>query len=407
MPANATHRIALQPLSLDAVTRMAGATHDAATVFALTSGNPFFVTEVLRAGGSGVPASVRDAILARRATLPLDARQVVDFVSVVPARAEIELVRAHVTSVTEAFQAAVDVGLLTFDGRSLGFRHELARLAVVESLPLLRVQDLHRTMLGGLSALSDRPGVLARLVHHAVGAGDGDAVQRFAVAAARQAAALGAHREAAAHYRTALAWADGLDRSARAEIVDLLAYESYLTGDIVGARDAREDALSLWRQLNVPRAIGCDLRWLSRLAWFLGDHAVATERAIQALDVLQPLGEDEELAMALSNRAQLHMLGHELDQCIAVGTRAIDMARRLGSDRGYSSHALNNVGCSRALDGDVSGRQMLEESLALALDHDLHEHAARAFSNLATVSIQVRDYAYSRRWLDRGHPLRA
>ena len=59
--------------------------------------------------------------------------------------------------------------------------------------------------------VADRPGVLARLVHHAVGAGDGDAVQRFAVAAARQAAALGAHREAAAHYRTALAWADGLD----------------------------------------------------------------------------------------------------------------------------------------------------------------------------------------------------
>ena len=239
LPANATHRIALQPLSLDAVTRMAGAAHDAATVFALTSGNPFFVTEVLRAGGSGVPASVREAILARRATLPLDARQVVDLVSVVPARAEIELVRAHVTSVTEASQAAVDVGLLTFDGRALGFRHELARLAVVESLPLLRVQDLHRTMLGGADGVAGSSGRAC-----AAGASCGRAPAIATPCSASRGGrasggGLGAHREAAAHYRTALAWADGARTSARAEIVDLLAYESYLTGDIA-ARATRE-----------------------------------------------------------------------------------------------------------------------------------------------------------------------
>ena len=107
---------------------------------------------------------------------------------------------------------ALEAGLLTFDGRALGFRHELARLAVLESLPLLRVQELHRPCSTTLStAFAERPGVLARLVHHAVGAGDGEAVQRFAPAAARQAARLGAHREAAAHYRTALAWADSLE----------------------------------------------------------------------------------------------------------------------------------------------------------------------------------------------------
>src|SRR4030095_2199650 len=101
-------------------------------------------------------------------------------------------------------------------------RRELARLAVLESLPLLRVQELHRTVLAALSVVADRPGVLARLVHPAVGAADRGARQRSAPAAARQAAALGAHREAAAHYRTALAWTEGLEASARAEIVDLL-----------------------------------------------------------------------------------------------------------------------------------------------------------------------------------------
>jgi DNA-binding CsgD family transcriptional regulator/tetratricopeptide (TPR) repeat protein len=412
LPANVTHRIELQPLSLDAVTRMAGDTHDGAharAVFARTSGNPFFVTEVLRAGGGGdaVPASVREAILARRASLSIESRHVLDLVSVVPARAELELVRAsaNMTSATAtaALMPAVDVGLLTFDGRALAFRHELARLAVLESLPLLRVQELHRTVFAALStsAFADRASVLARLVHHAVGAGDGEAVQRFAPAAARQAAALGAHREAAAHYRTALAWAVGLDTSKRAEIIELLAYECYLTGDIAAARDARAEALGLWSQLNVPRAIGRDLRWLSRLAWFLGDHASAKRRALEALDVLSPLGEDEELAMALSNCAQLHMLAREHEPCIRMGQRAIDMARRLGSIEALS-HALNNVGSGMLGAGDLAGRQLQEEALTLALDHDLHEHAARAFTNLASCSIHARDYEYAQRWLDRG-----
>ena len=401
LPPDATHRLELKPLSLDAVARLAGGAHDAGTVFRLTRGNPFFVTELLRGADDAVPARVREAILARRASLPAEARNVVDLVSVVPARAEIELVRATVTSSNDTLAPAVEAGLLTFDGRTLGFRHELARLAVLESLPLLRVQELHRTVLAALSSSADRAGVLARLAHHAVGAGDSDAVQRYAQAAARQAACLGAHREAAAHYRTALAWADALETSARAEILDLLSYECYLTGELAAAWDARVEALGVWRQLNVPRAIGTGIRWLSRLAWFLGDYAESRQRAMEALDVLTPLGEDEELAMALSNRAQLHMLAREHEPCAIFGQRAIDMARRLGSVE-VLSHALNNVGSSQIYLDTARGRQMQEESLALALDHDLHQHAARGFTNLATSSVQSRDYAYAQRWLEAG-----
>jgi DNA-binding CsgD family transcriptional regulator/tetratricopeptide (TPR) repeat protein len=401
IPTRSMHRIELRPLSFDTVAQMAGPLHDARTVFTLTNGNPFFVTELLRSAGGTVPVSVRDAILARRAVLPVATRQVIDAISVVPSRAEIEIVRAHAANVADAVVPAVDAGLLNFDGRTLGFRHELARLAVLASLPLIRVQDLHRSVLATLSPLSNRPGVLARLVHHAVGAGDADAVQRFAPMAAQQAAALGAHREAAAHYRTALAWADGLAPSVRAEIGDLLSYECYLTGEMADARDARVDALRLWRQLNVPKAIGRDIRWLSRLAWFLGDHAEATARAVEALEVLAPLGEDEELAMALSNRAQLHMLAREHDRCLEIGGRAIEMARRLRSVD-VLSHALNNVGTRLMIAGSASGRQMLEESLSLALGHDLHEHAARAFTNLATSSLQLREYDYAQRQLNNG-----
>ncbi len=54
-------------------------------------------------------------------------------------------------------------------------------------------------------------------------------------------------------------------------------------------------------------------------------------------------------------------------------------------------HALNNLGTSEPVTGDaVAGRRMLVESLERARDAGFEEHAARAYSNLA--SIAVRQY---------------
>jgi DNA-binding SARP family transcriptional activator len=65
-------RVVLPPLSVEAVRRL-GATSErqAAEIHRVTEGNPFFVTEVLAAGGVGVPPTVRDAVLARLGRLPL------------------------------------------------------------------------------------------------------------------------------------------------------------------------------------------------------------------------------------------------------------------------------------------------------------------------------------------------
>ena len=59
-----------------------------------TVGNPFFVTEVLAAGGEEVPESVRDAVLARAARLSAPARGVLDAVAVIPGQLELWLLEA-------------------------------------------------------------------------------------------------------------------------------------------------------------------------------------------------------------------------------------------------------------------------------------------------------------------------
>src|SRR5205814_5236118 len=84
-----TRRIGLVPLSPDAVRRLAGGSGlPAPELYRLTGGNPFYVTEVLRAGMEEVPASARDAVLARAARLSGDAREVLDVAALTGSRVE-------------------------------------------------------------------------------------------------------------------------------------------------------------------------------------------------------------------------------------------------------------------------------------------------------------------------------
>ena len=394
-------RIELQPLSLEAVTQLAAGSRDALTLHTVTGGNPFFVTEVLGAGNVSVPVTVREAVLARRASLDPEARAVLDFVSIVPSRTEFSLVHTVLAPSAEAVECCMAAGLLKSEAHAVAFRHELARLAVVDALPPPRAHHYHRLVLDALLKPPQRSGVLARVVYHAEACGAVDEIVEYAPAAARQAACMGAHRQAVEHYRRALAHHDRLADDGKARLLESYAYELHVTGDVEAARDAQREALTVSRRLGSTEAVGRNVRWLSRLAWFVGDRAEAENCANEAIEVLRTLPETEELGMAYSNRSQLDMLSRDLPSCITWGTLAIELAQRLNSID-VLSHALNNVGTARATTGDPAGLQLLQESLELALADDLHEHAARALTNLATTEINRHRYSAARVWLQRG-----
>jgi predicted ATPase len=88
-------RLRLAPLSPDAVAELARP-HDADAVelYRTTGGNPFFVVEVLASGGDRIPATVREAVLARGARLSPEARSLLEAVALVPPRAELWLLEA-------------------------------------------------------------------------------------------------------------------------------------------------------------------------------------------------------------------------------------------------------------------------------------------------------------------------
>jgi len=388
-------RMQLPALTLTGVRQLldrTGSALDAGEVYQRTGGNPFYVTEVLAAGSERVPATVRDAVLARVSRLSRAGREVLDAAAVLGRRIEINLL----VGVSGQSLAAVDEclrrGALVADNDALSFRHELTRLAVDQSLsPGLRA-GLHARALAQLTAWES--GDDRRLAHHAAGCGDRAAVLRHAPLAAARAARLGAHREAADQFKLALRYHDIPDRR-RATLLEQLSYELYLTDQLENSRDSRLQALEIHELEKDVLSIGMSQRWLSRLSWFLAHNADSERYAAAAVATLQSLEPGRELAMAYSNLAQLRMLADDATEAVRWGTKAIELARRLG-DREAETHALNNVGTALSNSGDViEGRVRLTQSLDLALADDRHEHVARAYTNLGSTAVSNRLFSYA------------
>jgi DNA-binding CsgD family transcriptional regulator len=382
----------LRRLSAAAVSALAAAYDvDADALYRNTDGNPFFVTEVLAAGGTEMPGTVRDAVLGRAAGLSPDARGLLDAVAVVPSRAELWLLQDLAGNHIDHLEECLASGILTSGRGHVAFRHELARMAVEQVLAPNRRIELNRRALLALTAHQQGHGYeLARLAHHAEEAQERDATVRWASQAAERAASAEAHTEAAAQWARALRFADGLPKERRATMLDARSYECHLINALEEARDARERALQLWRELGDVARQGDCLRWLSRLSWFSGDRPRADSYAEQAVALLEASAPGRELAMAYSNRAQLAMLAAQTADAVAWGGRAIDLAERL-DDAETLAHALNNVGTAQLLSGAEEGRAPLERSLAVALENGLEDDVVRAWTNLTAAAVMTRD----------------
>ena len=401
LPQGVGHRVRPEPLSEAAVAELARRAGRPATgLRELTGGNPLLVTEMLAAADAGVPMTVRDLVLARLAGLPADAREVVRLVAVVPTRAELWLLEQAARPAPSAVEMGVSAGLLVVGPDAVGFRHELLRQAVEGSLSALARRELNRRVLEVLAGAPGRRVDLARLVHHAREAGDAEAVLRYAPEAARQAAAVAAHREAVGHYRAVLAHDERIPAAARAELLEDYSVEAYLSGLSGEAVSARKAAVDLREAAGDREQLGEALRWLSRLHWWDGNRREAEAAAARAIAVLEPLPPGHQLAMAYSNQAQLDMLANRSEAAMGWAARAIELARRL-DDQETLTHALTNIGSARVNGGDPGGRVELEEAFEVAVAAGLEDHAARAVCNLATLSAETRDDRHARQDLDR------
>lgn len=376
---------ALTPSGVEQLATAVGSGLDASTLHARTGGNAFYVSEVLATGDDDVPATVRDAVLARVSRLGEGARRTLGAAAVLGPGAEADLLADVAGRPVSDIDECVARGVLVTDGVKVSFRHELARRAVEETLNLATRSELHACALTQLrlrGSVDDR-----RLAHHAEASGDRAAVLEHGPRAAELAAARGAHREAGEHYRTVLA-ALPPESAMRADVLDRLATELCLTGHAQEALDIEHQALEVHRAVGDVVGAGRALRWISRLSWMLGRGAVSDQFAHRAIEMLEPEGTGHELAMAYSNLAQIHMLSDDTAGAQLWGERALALAAEL-DDSFVRAHALNNVGSALATHEQVEdGVAMLRESLDIALGQGFVDHAAHAYCNLS-VSLSV------------------
>jgi len=390
-------RLTVPMLSEAAVARLAAGTDvDPIELYHRTGGNAFFVTQVLGDHQAAVPATVRDAVLARASRLSPGARDALDALACLGTRAEPWLVEAVSARPATDLDECVNRGLLVADGGAVAFRHELVRVAVEAAVAPGRAAELHRAALSLLGSCPPGGVEPARLAHHAQRAGDRAAVLSYTRIAAERAAALGAHREAADHIRRALEVSEPMPPAGRAALLEQLGLEHHLADDLNAALRAWQDAVAGWRTAADPRGQGRALVGLAITALHLASEIALGQAACDdALALLAGLP-GREYASACAVRAKLSAMGFHNADAVAWGERLM-----AAGDPAVEAFALLSIGIGRAQDGDPDGLGLIERSIELALRAGDYDQAGLGYFWAQPVCAIRRWYERAERWYAR------
>ena len=400
VPLGSTHRLIVPPLSLAAVTKLVSNQGlDPRQLFRLTDGNAFFVTEIVASGG-GVPHTVQEAVLSRVARLEQKPRRVVEGVSVAPRSVEISQATAIVGGTPDDVDDALAAGILISDGRSLFFRHELARAAVEESLLPARRLGLHLRMLGILEE-SQNPD-LARLAHHAVHAGRSDLIVKYAPQAGDEAMRRGSRREGIAFYRAALEHHHELGPDRTAELRVKIGAELRRLDEPDSAEVELLRAVEHYRNSGQVDAVAEALGHLAGVLWNLRRFDEAWQAMDEAIAVLRPNGASQALGMTLYRVSHHHMLSRHAEAAFAH----INEARQVADDvdnMALDWLVLMMTGCIHIVVGNADqGISLLQEAVLQAATMDDPRLLAIGLGMLGSGSGEARRYVTAIPALERG-----
>jgi len=330
-----------------------------------TAGNPFFLRELVRLlaergelHGDGatlpaiVPDRVREVVGRRLEPIPAATREVLAIAGVVGRPFTIAGV-ARIgglgrESVAQAMQPALSGRLLEArldaPGR-FGFAHAIVRDAVYDELPPALRARLHASVAAVLQESLEAGGeaTAAEAAHHALAAarsgGDPQPAWDLSLEAAREAAGLQAHAEAAAHYAGALEALElGAEVTAavRLETSLALAAATFAAGDIDAARRRFRSVAAAARRSGAPEIHARAALGFSEVQQYGSVDTDAIALLQETLDLLPP--DDSALRARASAR-----LGQRLDPVTdqarreALVDQGVAMARRLGDDEALVS----------------------------------------------------------------------
>ena len=392
--------VALPALSVDGVAAaVAGTDLDAARVHALTGGNAFFVTQVVREPDRPLPSSVRDAVLARVADVEVGDLEVLQLIACAPDRLD-DRVLPLVDVDLPALRRLDRTALLARDEHGLVFRHELARLAVESTIPPGGAIGLHLRLLDALERLDI--GDPAVLTHHAVAARDSQRATTYAQAAAAEATSTGSNAEAAAFLEIALSH---LTRSAtpeqRAVLLLQLSQQYYLTSRISEAISSARASIPLADTAGKPSLIADAYSAMAVLEYHSARRRHVEEHIGRALAIADTAGDLPTQARIQANASFLAMIGSDLETAVAGAERTVTLATDAGLEE-YVTAGRMIVEMVQALIGDQDARSRVLDLAGVARDRGWDELASRGFDVIAFADVEQGNLRGLQRVVDTG-----
>ncbi|MBK8902912.1 MAG: AAA family ATPase [Anaerolineaceae bacterium] len=388
-------RLGLTPLSLTAVRQLAkNYRGDVAQLHRMTAGNPFFINQVLTSDAEGIPATVREVVLARVSRLSLSGRAVLNAAAVIGQRIEPWLLKAVTQAEADAVEESLELGILLVQGDYFVFRHELARQAILNQVVPHQRTFLHQAVLDALKVSPAGKKDLARLAHHAEGACNQQAILTYAQAAGKEATALGMLRAATSLFALALRYADDLPLQEQIEL-----YASYGLNtqgqDLTTSLNAFRRAAELARTAQMPVRQGLELTRMATVLYRQGKPAESERLLQEALAILEPLSPNPSLATAYRLLAMLSLLSGEAQSALAYAEEGYQMALRQEQIE-VILDAYQVVGLCMMPFDHAKGLQHLEKCLGQALENKQFRVAGTNYSNLIMHGLDT----FRTRWVE-------
>jgi DNA-binding CsgD family transcriptional regulator len=393
---NAT-TISLDPLSLDAVSVLLRQTSlDPQRVHRLTGGNPFYVTEIARHPGEELPSTVRDAVLASAASVEDADLEVLQIIATAPDAVDDRLLPLLGIELPQ-LRRIESTGLLSRSRRGLAYRHELARLAIAEAIPLGGAPALHARVLAALEQLGSTD--VALLTHHAHAAHDRSRTSRYAVLAGTEAARAGSHTEAVAFLALALAHLDE-DRSERARVLQLLSNEQYMVSRLPDAVSSITTAIRLWDEIGDAEGVAAAHDRGAVIEYYSARRDEAERHA--RLAARDP--DTAAYASACATQAYLAYRRND-DDAAALNLRAARDRAEATGDELVRLRCDIVTAASNLLGGSAEARGQLEQHAQAALALSFDDLGTTAYSNLTAIDIEQRRYREAEEVLARSIPI--
>ena len=368
-------RLDLTPLGPEATAELVhaalGEHADAATVAEFhrrSEGNPFLLEELVTAraaGDAGLPARLRDVLLARAAGLDEGEFEVLAAASAA-GRVSLDVLCLVCNIGASEMSARLDrlkrAALLISSDEEVRFRHELAREVFHDELGAGERASVHARLAEALTVSGSSR--LGEIAHHWAAAHDQPRAFATSVAAGRQALQAGAASEALGHLERAL---DLWDRVTDAEHQAGCDHAELLLVAALAAQyaDQFDTAIELARRAAGELA-GRDpwregvahlrLRELFRFTLRWDECAAAVEHALAVIPQSPP---SAVLAEALADAAFEHCYASRPAEAVDAGRRAVEAAEAVG-DREVLIYART---------AERGARSLVDEDPDVALAH--------------------------------------